>query len=155
MSYVLGLLCIIGVYSAIAQYNNLNYKLTSVYKICPVLIIEDVNNILLLLEDIDNSSEGFLGGRIGPIVVLYEEGREDENVLIHELTHAKQAYKKFFILDEIMYRTNSEYRLLAEYEAFKSEKNPFRENLIVDILHMDYNLDMTRQEIIDIIKNKG
>lgn len=81
-------------------------KLEFVYGLLPVLV-----------HFTDNIKDGFGGMAYGPYVKLRLKYREDEGLLQHELTHAKQWYRTIGT-HGIWYLLFERYRLQSEIEAY-------------------------------------
>lgn len=148
ITYIVGILLVLGTYASIAKYNGLDIYFTTVYNVCPVLVIKDTDNIFLDNNGTD-SEEGTLGGSIGPVLLL--AGDADDTIVAHELVHTRQGYRNSFLLYHIKYSYIPYYTILYEYEAYKAEPHPFRESLIIELL-ADYKVGLTKNQITDIIE---
>lgn len=148
LTYLAGIMLIVNTYATIALIKGLDYKYTFVYKICPALVIKDPTSKMIF----DNINGIPVGVQVGPVVILGDTYGEDDSVLMHELTHIKQGHRTLFVGHAFMYKTSAKYRLLAEYEAYVSEKGRFRDEIIIEILYENYNLNLTKEQITTIIE---
>lgn len=138
-------------YIAIAKYNNMQYRYTRVFCVVPVLIIRDTTENILLKQ-----YEGYVSvaSSFSTIVVLSNNNWYSEELLLHELEHVKQNLKGIFIIHTMLYHYNADYRLGAEYAAYRAEgANRLGEEEIMDNLYNFYGLDMGKSLILNKIKN--
>ncbi len=84
-------------------------KIKRIYKIIPIPIFVVPNKTLRL----DAKSYGLF-------ILIEEENKNDEGLIVHELTHCKQFYRTFG-LHNVLYSISKEYRFRAEYEAYTTQ----------------------------------
>ncbi len=147
------ILCIINFISTIIFYNivqaeryKLEWSIVFISKILPVIIILAPESKIL-------PAISSTGGQFGPIIIVGDNYGDENNIILHELEHAKQDYKGLFIFSILRYKWSKKYRILSEYAAYKAETSNFRDDVIVEILFDDlHRLDMTREQIFKVIK---
>jgi len=104
-----------------------------VYKICPALVIyKKPKNPL------------YAGYTQGFIVFIDPAKQNDIGLLMHELTHVKQAYKGLFIIHGLKYIKNLKYRLACEIEAYKVQMtyNPEYQSTYANFIANRYGLNI-------------
>lgn len=130
-------------YICLIKTKNLDYNVTTVYKIFPVLLIyEDVSSFSFNTITPQALSFGF-------VVVLNK--KYDKDYLLHELTHVKQYYR-YCMLAPLLYTFNQKYRVIFEYEAYMSESNRFLDEEFIDHMYKFYNITLSKNDIYVIIK---
>lgn len=129
-------------YTYLIKTKNLDFSITTVYKVFPVLLIhEDVTSFSS--NDIIPQALSF-----GFVIVLNKE--YDKDYLLHELTHAKQYYR-YCMLSPLLYTFNQQYRVLFEYEAYMSENNKLSDEEFIEYMHKFYDITLSKNDIHQII----
>lgn len=152
-AYVAGVFLILGVYTGIAECNGLDYSYTFVYTFCPVLKIKDSGNIILP-EPHGDGDYDTPAGSYGPVVVIDELCWEDTTFLEHEMVHARQRYRLFFIGFQLLYTYSERDRIFFEYEAFKAENRLVSDEEIALQLSLDvYGNGLSKEQILVVISS--
>jgi hypothetical protein len=124
--YLPPLIVLIMLYTISALSANMDVK--HVYKICPVFIV--YTNKILKDNEIAACKNIF--------VFIRPELKNDERVLKHELTHAKQSYRYCFTT-WIFMNISDEYLARFEAEAYATEiKNPIGVKIYSSLIQLAY-----------------
>jgi len=130
-------------YSCFIKIKNLDYSITTVYKVLPVLIIYDnVESFSFKAEAPEALSFGFT-------IVLNKNYGKDE--LTHELVHAKQYYR-YCLMSPLLYVISQKHRVAFEYEAYMSETKKISNEEFVDHMYNYYDITLDKKDIHKIIK---
>ena len=150
LSYIIGgyiaVIIIVICATIICSIKDYHYQITNVYGILPAIII---TKEVSLNKSVANTM--FAGATIGPIVLSSADNNEREKIIVknHELCHVRQFYKSLG-MQLILYRFSKKYRILYEYEAYKTDKSLTNDD-IVDILHSSYVKKLSKNKIRTII----
>lgn len=130
-------------YSCFIKIKNLDYNITTVYKVLPVLIIYgNVDSYSFNTETPEALSFGFT-------IVLNKNYGKDE--LTHELVHAKQYYR-YCLMSPLLYIISQKYRVAFEYEAYMSETKRISNEEFVDHMYNYYDITLDKKDIYKIMK---
>lgn len=118
--------------------------LTTVYKVLPVIVIEGGIEVF-------STKHHQRGAAFGIIVMVPEEAEDMDEILSHELIHAKQAWRHLIIFEDIMSRISKKHLIKAEWEAYKNDLTGHTDDEIVELLYEMYNLDMEYDDIYKVV----
>ncbi|MBV5346767.1 hypothetical protein JZU46_00855 [bacterium] len=111
------------------------------------LIVYDTKKIFLYTDNVEEP----LASSFGPIVVL-NRANTNKDLLLHELTHIRQFYSYGLAVQALAYQFSQKFRVLFEYEAYSAEETKLSTAEFVDYMHKYYNISLTDEEILRIIK---
>ena len=106
--YIPPLIALLCMYAASFYYPNIEVR--HVYNVCPVFIVYTDSFV----------GDGNSGTCRGPIILIRPEYKDDLLVETHEVVHAKQSYRTFF-LGWIKCFYDQEYLAKVEAEAYAIE----------------------------------
>lgn len=90
----------------------------------------------------------------GPLIFIRPKYRNDRGLLAHEQTHVQQ-WLRTGGLHSFLYLFSKKYKLAAEVEAYKEQLkySPTDIGLFAEYISRDYNLDITPEQALDLLKS--
>lgn len=136
------------VVTGIAIKNNLEYNVSFVYKILPVLIVKDTG---VFISKENQQLFDVAACSTGPVIIMTPGCWQDTDILNHELCHAKQSYRGLFIIHTLKNYLSVKHRVLYEYEAYNVEKFPPTKEEFIDIMSSSLYGSSTKLQIEQVL----